>query len=57
LPQFFGKNVIINGDGFLFRVPPRFISYFYVEVAKVGFIPMLGKNFLSQSFAQMNLRA
>jgi hypothetical protein len=37
-------------------VPPRFISYFYAEVAKVGFFPILGKNFLSLSFAQMNLR-
>jgi hypothetical protein len=34
-------------------VPPRFISYFYAEVAKVGFLPTPGKNFLSLSFAQM----
>jgi hypothetical protein len=27
------------------------------EAAKVGFIPHVGKNILSHSFAQMNLRA
>jgi hypothetical protein len=51
------KNVIINGDDLLFRAPPGFNIYFYEEAAKVGFIPSVGKNFLSRSFAQINSRA
>jgi hypothetical protein len=46
--------VLINGDDILFRTNAEFYSRWLSEIAKVGFVPSVGKNFKHPRFFTVN---
>jgi hypothetical protein len=47
-------NLLINGDDLVFRAPKDFISFFYEKIGLVGFVPSIGKNYVSAKYATIN---
>lgn len=46
--------VLINGDDILFRTTPAHYQSWLSEIARVGFVPSVGKNFVHSKFFTVN---